>query len=204
MFGKLLNRFGKFLHWMFIIFIRSCFVATSLAPVFFVLSIGELERYFSLKDTDIEIGLCSFVTYLIISIVLWIACWFMLWLICFKITRTIPIDNINKKENELLSFLFIFLLPLVRGGESLFGNQLVTTIVCFLIIILAIADIGAYHFNPIIRLWGYRIYSIKVGDSDSILIAKSRRILKSMSDGRLKAVDIANGVYIHNWKRMRE
>ena len=194
--------FSKLLHWLFTISVRSFFVATSLSPVFLVLAIGDLERYCKYKGTKNEIELYCFMIYFVISIVLWISCWFMLWMICKKDTTPIPIDNLNRKDNEILSFLFIFILPLVKGSDSLLGNEPVTTFICFLILIFAIADIGAYHFNPIIRLWGYHIYSIKVGNRDSMLIAKSRRMLRSRPEGKLKVVNIANGVYIHHSKIM--
>lgn len=204
MFGKLLHRMVIILNWIVVILIRSFFVSTSLAPVFLVLGIGELERYCKHKGTNDEIEIYSFIIYFSICIVQFILCRVMIALMQTKSTTPIPIDNLNRKDNEILSFLFIFILPLIGNISSLFDKQPIATTTCFIILIFAIADIGAYHFNPIIRLWGYHIYSVKIGNKDSILIARSRRILRSMPEREIKVVNISIGVYIHHWKVMKE
>ena len=191
--------FGRLLNWLFIIVIRSVFVATSLMPVFFLFGVSNLERNCRIENTPNH-----YIVYFSISLLLFILCGIILFLAGRKDITPMPIDEINWKDSDLLAFLFIFLLPIISNDKSPFETQLWTTIICLTIIILAMADFGTYHFNPTLRLFCYRIYSFKVGEKDCILIAKSNYILRSMPGVKLPMTNIGSSIYIHNSKKMKK
>ena len=188
--------FGRLLNWLFIIFIRFLFMATSLMPVFFLFGVSNLERNCRIENTPDH-----YIVYFSISLFLYILCWIILFFALRSDTTPMPIDEINWKDSDLLAFLFIFLLPIISSDKSPFETQLCTTIICLIIIILAMADFGTYHFNPTLRLFGYRIYSFKVGEKDCILIAKSNYILRSIPGAKLPMTNIGSSLYIHNSKK---
>lgn len=190
---------GRWVNRLFIIFIRFLFVATSLMPVSFLFGVSNLERNCRIENTPDH-----YIVYFSISLLLFILCGTILFLAGRKDTTPMPIDEINWKDSDLLAFLFIFLLPIISSDKLPFENQLWTTIICFIIIILAMADFGAYHFNPTLRLFCYRIYSFKVGKKNCILIAKSNHILRSMPGAKLPMTNIGSSLYIHNSKKMRK
>ena len=185
--------FSRFIRWITRCFIRSLLVFTSFSPVVFIFGISQWERDHSFK---------CFMLYLAISILMIFGCLGILKLAEKKSPKgSIHIKELEHKGGDILAYLFILLLPFIRSDNSSFGSQALTTIACILIIILTMADIGVYHFNPSMRIWGYRIYSIKIKDVNGILIAKTKDILYS-SDKNLNVVTIAivHNVYIHTEK----
>lgn len=190
---------GRALNWLFIILIRFLFVATSLMPVFFLFGVSNLERNCRIENTPDH-----YIVYFLISFFLFLLCGIILYLAGRKDTTPMPIDEIDWKDSDLLAFLFIFLLPIISNDKSPFETQLWTTIICFTIIILAMADFGTFYFNPTLRLFRYRIYSFKVDEKDCILIAKSNYILRSIPGAKLPMTNIGSSIYIHNSKKMRK
>ena len=188
---------SKFSRWITSLLYRSLFVVTSFSPVVFTLSVSQFESQLNsnqpsnwyiltLSISLFMIGLCGLMLIFIVR--------------CFH-KGNINIQSVDRKDGDILTYLFVFLIPFISSDNSLFGSQILTTTVCAIIIILAIADIGAYHYNPVLRLFRYHIYSINVDGNTGILIAKTKNRLYG-NNIRLNVVSIANSIYIHNERKM--
>lgn len=185
--------FSRFIRWIVKCFIRSFLVFTSFSPVVLIFGISQWERNHSFK---------CFILYFTISVLMIFGCLGILKLAEKKsLKASIHIKELESKGGDILAYLFILLLPFIRSDNSSFGSQPLTTIACIFIIIFAMADVGAYHFNPLMRILRYRIYSIKIEDVNGILIAKTKDILYGSDiDLNVVTISIAHNVYIHTEK----
>ena len=88
---------------------------------------------------------------------------------------TIYISELERKDQELLTFLFIYLLPFIRSTNFSFDDEWLTSAYVLAVIIIAITHTGAFHFNPVMHLvFGYRFYSVRNREGVSnLLISKS-------------------------------
>ena len=74
----------------------------------------------------------------------------------------IYIQEFERKDQEVLTFLFIYLLPFIRSGGSTFASEPITSGYVLIIIIIALVHARAFHFNPVMRLlFRYRFYAVK-------------------------------------------
>ena len=108
--------------------------------------------------------------------------------------HTISIDEFERKDHEMLAFLFIYLLPFIRSGNSTFITDWLTGICILVIIGFAIAHAGALHFNPVMGLWGYHFYAIKNPFGASNLLISRKDLLNLDKD--IQTVQLASNVYL--------
>lgn len=188
---------SKFSRWITSLLSRSLFVVTSFSPVVFTLSVSQFESQLSSNKQSYWYLLTFSISLFMIGL-----CWLMLkYIERYFHKGNINIQTVDRRDGDILTYLFVFLIPFIRSNNSLFGSQILTTTVCAIIIILAIADIGAYHYNPVLRIFRYRIYSVNIDGNSGILIAKTDNILYG-NNIRLNVVSIANSIYIHNEGKM--
>ena len=168
------------------IFAKSLLVLTSLSPVFLVLAASEMGRG----------ELLTSLGWLIATFVLVGMCRGMLGFAAKKLAiGPFHVKEFERKDQEALTFLFIYLLPFIRSGGPTFANEPLTSIVALAIIVFALADAGAFHFNPVMSLiFRYRFYAIKnVHGVPNLLI--SREVLRR-TDILVPTVKLANNVYL--------
>ena len=98
-----------------------------------------------------------------VAFILVVLCWALLKYAAKKAQKHLfYIKEFERKDQEVLTFLFIYLLPFVLSGNSTFASEWLTSIYILIIIIIAIAQVDAFHFNPVMRLLlGYRFYAAK-------------------------------------------
>ena len=124
---------------------------------------------------------------------------FVLFLACigiFKIAKsrspgeTVEFKEFERKDQEVLTFILITMLPIMRSSnESIVGNPLVTILVAA-IITVTLLQARAYHFNPLIRLLGYRCYSVRTMlDTPILLICKKDLRLPGKVANMVKLTD---------------
>jgi len=140
-------------------------VATSLAPIFLTLWFVELS-----KDWQWNQGW----PYLLAAAALT--------LLCFALIRqsvspneldplNVRVKAVKTADKEIVGFLLVYLLPLI--------NQSQTTISVPVLIFIAIVfffivyNSHAYHFNPLLGLFGYHFYEVTIeGDITYVLITR--------------------------------
>ena len=169
------------------IYAKILLVSTSLSPVFLVVVVNQFERG---KPWTSWIG------WLITALILVGLCWGLLETVAKRAPRALlDVKEFERKDQEMLTFLFIYLLPFIRSGSSTFASEPFTSIFTLTIIILALAHAGAFHFNPIMRLLGYRFYAFKTPYGVSNLLISRKVLWRPNQIGT--TVKIANNVYLH-------
>lgn len=186
MFSRATNYISSFL-------VKTTLVLTSFAPVVFIFGISKAEYLCSWEPF---ITFSVFVSSIMIGI-----CGLILFLLGYSPKKGIKIIELEHRGGDLVAYIYLLLLPFIRDSEASFGNLPLTTIACISILVLAITNIGLYYFNPIIRLFGYRVYSIKFGEKgrEGTLIAKTKYALNSIDIGfyKTRVVSHIHSIYLY-------
>lgn len=173
------------------IVIKFLLVSTSLSPVFLIVVVNQLERGKSWT---------SWIGWLIAALILVGLCWRLLGSVAKRAPRALlDVKEFERKDQEMLTFLFIYLLPFIRTGSSTFASEPFTSIFTLAAIILALAQAGAFHFNPVMFVLGYRFYAIKNPRGVSNLLISKGILWRPDQIG--STVQIANNVYLQMRKR---
>ena len=159
-------------------------VATSLAPVFFVLAFKYIGKCFWKVGVfvAIVIGL-----YLIGKIMM------------SYISRTgepfrLHIKEFNRKDQGTLAFLLIYILPIIRYPDAAFSAEWPMIFAAFLIIVLTIVDVGAYNCNLLIRFCGYSFFEVRDKDGLPCLLLTKKKHLNP--DEEIIMTEISRDVFV--------
>ena len=160
--------------------------STSLCPVLFIVGVNQFERCKSVK---------SGVPWLVTALVLIILCWWLLRHFSKKAGKhLLHICEFERKDHEMLAFLFIYILPFIRSGAAMFASEWITSVCLLIILSFAITHARAFHFNPIMGFFGYRFYSIKDSQGVSKLLISKENIQRV--DKKVKIVQLTSDVYL--------
>ena len=128
--------------------------------------------------------------------------------ICWKIVKyksttgetfRIYIKEHERRDQGILAFMFIYILPLVRSSDSALLSNWTLTIIVFMIIALVIVDVGAYNINPIMRFCGYRVYEIKNRNGIKRLLITRRNSLEH--EAEIQTREISHDVHVEDGER---
>lgn len=163
-------------------------VLTSLSPVLGSVAVNQFERG---KPWTLS--------------ALWLGMAVLLAIICYGVlkyaennaqTHTLEIKEFERKDQEVLTFLFIYLLPFIRSEGSTFASEWLTSIYVLLVLGISIVQSGAFHFNPTMRLlFGYRFYAVKDCHGVAFLLI-SKKNMKRPGE-TLRTVGLAENVHLH-------
>ena len=170
-------------------FLAKCLlVSTSLSPVLGAVAISQFERCEPWT---------SWARWFLAAIVLVALCWALLKYAAKKAQKHLfYIKEFESKDQEILTFLFIYLLPFVRSENSTFASEWLTSAYILIIIIVAIAQAGAFHFNPVMRLlFGYRFYAAKDECGVSSLLISKVELRRPAR--RVQTVGLAWNIFLH-------
>ena len=169
------------------LFAKCLLVSTSLSPVLGAMALYQFER---------GEPWTSWICWLVVAVLLMIICWLLLrYMAQNGQKQSFEIREFERKDQELLAFLFIYLLPFVRSENATFASQWLTSVYILTIIILAIAHAGAFHFNPVMRLFGYRFYAVKNRHGMSNLLISKKDLRRHGEE--LRTVQLARDVFLH-------
>ena len=174
---------------MFNIIPKCILVSTSLSPVLLTMAVQEYER--EPRCLNWTIGILLALTLLLV-----VLCWLLMVYARSNLQiRDVNILSIERKDHEVLTFLFIYLLPLVRSGSANLLESWMTTTFVGIIIIYALAQADAYHFNPLMRLvFQQRFYAVNTSEGQSDLVISKKRL--HSAEKRIQAVEIAPNVFL--------
>ncbi len=148
-------------------------VATSLAPVlgaFGIISYGERE--------SLVPALCWFLSALLLVIL----CLLLIWFSRVHIEReTLSLASIRNTDKATLTFLLVYLLPLVTK-DAVPGSSAATTVYVFVIIAWAVYHSNAFYFNPLLGLFGYHFYQVTTRDGMEHVLLSTRTIRNPNQD----------------------
>jgi len=137
----MLNKFAKIM-----------LVATSLAPV-----LGAFGMISYSSNHSIWLAARWF---LCAALLLFI-CWLILQYVTERGEKEpLTIRSFRNVDREVLTFLLIYLLPLI-AKDSLPEFQISVSIYVFLIITWAVYHSNAFFFNPLLGLLGYHFYAVE-------------------------------------------
>lgn len=184
---------------------RFILIASSFCPVFIIFGIIE---FFNINDTKklnedlintnevlIERTFTVPIVCGAIAVLLFVLCIFVLKQAKRGIrTSEFRITKFSYRDTGMLSFVFVYLFPLIRTSPSLSDLQYIMHAVVYVIIILIMVDVGTYQYNPIIRLLGYRFYMVVDCDGLDRLLLSKRKL--TISDHTISAKQIIDDVYI--------
>ena len=174
----MLNRRAKFL-----------LVATSLSPVLGAVAVSQFEPGESWKSWE----WCLVV---VLALVLPGLCWPLLMYAKKNAPKQLfYIKEFERKDQEMLVFLFIYLLPFIRSPNPTFASEPLTSVYVLAIIIIAIAYADAFHFNPVMRVFGYRFYAAKDRYGISNLLISKRDLRRPGEE--VPTVRLAWNVYLY-------
>lgn len=167
---------------------KTILVATSLSPVLGAVAVTEFER---------GQAWTSWIGWLIVALVLIGVCWFMLRYASDRAENSLLyIEDFERKDQETIVFLFIYLLPFMRSSNAAFATDWLTSAYVLGIIIVTIAHVGAFHFNPVMRLlFAYRFYSVRNREGLSLILISKSDIRRNRKE--VQTVRIARNVYLH-------
>ena len=168
--------------------VKSLLVSTSLSPVLGTVAVNQFERG---KPWTVWIW------WLALAIFLAFLCRVVLKVAEKKAQRhVLYVENFERKDQEVLTFLFIYLLPFIQSGDSTLASEWLTSLYVSLIVVIAIAQSGAFHFNPTMRLlFGYRFYAVKTRHAVSNLLISKKNLRRPGKE--LQTVGLAQDVYLH-------
>lgn len=169
-------------------FLSKCLlVATSLSPVLGAVAVNRLEHGLPWSQWG---------GWLAVAILLVALCRLMLW---YGETNaelhTLYIDDYQRTDSEMVTFLFIYMLPFVRTETVVFSITSLTTVYILTIITCALAYANAFHFNPAMRALGYRFYAIKNRSGVSQLLISKSELRRAKIE--VPTVRLARNVHLH-------
>ena len=170
---------------MLIHYAKILLASTALSPALGAVAIIQFENGQPWTD---------WATCLMIGILLALLCQYILRYAAKKAQKHIlSITEFDCKDQEMLVFLFVYMLPFLRA-ETLVSGWIMNLYI-MVIIIPAIVFAGAFHFNPVMRLWGYRFYAVKSRRGTTKLLI-SKKDLRHSGD-EVQTVRLAPDVYLY-------
>ena len=182
-----------------------CLLAlTSLAPVLGALFLSSLDQNKPWKDGLHYLMVAFFsepwkngLHYLIIALLLFILCWLLLDKYASRELEIEPlqIKEFDRRDVEMLTFLLIYLLPFIQSADPLFARGWLTNIYVISVITLVFVDVGAFQFNPMMRLVGYRFYIMKNQEGISYLLISKEPLNETGIE--VPVVRISHDIYLY-------
>ena len=147
--------------------IKYLLVTTSIAPVIFVYWLVGILRTGSYTKNYFL---------LIVLITLLFACKYLLSMAKNKLDiRPINVKSIKSADHNIISFLFVYLLPIFDFVKK---DDYYLWAFVIIIVFVVIINTNTYHFNPLLSLvFGYKFYEVATkSEMTFILITKKQLI----------------------------
>ena len=163
-------------------------VSTSLAPVLIAIAINQYEN---------DKPWTYWILWIIAAVVLICLCSFILnYLVNNAQKCKLFIKEFEPKNHEVLTFLFIYLLPFLRLDSSIVFCNWLSTIYIYAVIIFALVITGSFHFNPVMRiLFRYRFYAVKDQLGVTNLLISKKDL--NRPNVKINTVLLAPNVFLH-------
>lgn len=163
-------------------FAKSLLVTTSLSPVFLAIAIRQLER------GESWVASCPWI---LAALILPIACWGLLKESKRIVqSRPLTITSIERNDQQMIGFLFVYLLPFIWSDKVIFGGQALTVVYAVVVTVIAIANASAFHFNPVLRALGFHFYTTKNEEGTTTLLISDVEIRRP--GGSIDAISLSS------------
>ncbi len=158
-------------------------VATSLSPIlltyWFIEQVKIYDSNCSVFENFIENVSVGYGLFLF-TIVLVIICLFIIRLARKQLeSLPIEIEEIKTADNESISFILVYLLPLASGITDKFNLPILIFVAILFFFIVMTSN--SYHFNPLLNFFGYHFYEVKVQGGINYILLSKKNITNSKS-----------------------
>jgi len=172
----MLSKFAKFL-----------LVSTSLSPILGAVAIKQIAN---------QQPYARWIWWLVAAILLVLLCRAMLKYAEKNIQRnSLKITEFERNDQEALAFLIAYMLPLVSSDSMVFDDEWMVGTYTLVILFVVIVHVGAFHFNPVMGLFGYHFYTIKDQNKISNLLISKKELHKPGID--VETVSLSYHIYLH-------
>lgn len=154
--------------------LRALLAATALSPVLLTWAYVLYKSTGSVFSASLPVvGAC----------VLVLVCWGLIRAAASTLADVAPFDSVSVKpaDNDLVTFVLTYLLPLVGQGNSSVDMPAIAFAVALLFLI--VLSTHAYHTNPLLALMGYHFYEIESSNGVTYSVI-SKRSISSAKDVR--------------------
>ncbi len=106
-------------------------------------------------------------------------------------SQTETVSQCRRNDTEAMTYVLSYLVPFV-GGVIKGGEAAVAFAFFFLVIGILYANSNLVHINPMLNLFGYRIYEAKVGGDSYVLVSRKR----VLADEKVDVVRIGDEIFL--------
>ncbi len=152
-------------------------VSTALAPICLTLWFVEISKAWQSTlpwsdniATHWQVGS----GYLLATLILSGLCYGLVWLSASHYglePLPVQINSVKTADNEIVGFLLVYLLPLINQSQDTISLPVLLFVA--VIFFLIVYNSHAYHFNPLLGLFGYHFFEVTIeGDITYVLITR--------------------------------
>jgi len=143
-------------------------VLTAFAPVLFTYAFVAYRQRAPLETVVSVAGA---------AVLLALICWLVLSIAKSKLPTFAPFRAVSMKpaDGELLTYVIAYLLPLVNVGATNIDWWVLGFVMAFLVGIAWATH--AYHFNPLLAVFGYHFYEVASDDGVTYVMLSDRDLV---------------------------
>lgn len=104
----------------------------------------------------------------------------------------ISVEGHQRKDGEAMSYILTYLVPFVVIPSDGW-QKMVSLGVFFAVLALLYINTNMIHVNPMLNIFGYRIYEVKLADGSVHALITKRRVLRGTD---IKAIEIDEDIYM--------
>lgn len=152
-------------------------VATSLAPIFLTYWVVGLCAAFK----EVNASVCpsskwiyTDIWYLVATVALVLCCHLLL-RYSHRTIEVIPVNivEVSSADKESIGFILVYLLPLAQETTPYSLPVIIFVAIIFFFVVLSS---NSYHFNPLLTIFGYHFYDVKVDGGLSYVLLTKRNV----------------------------
>lgn len=98
----------------------------------------------------------------------------------------------QRKDGEAMSYILTYLVPFVALPSDGW-EKLVSLLVFFLVLALLYINSNMIHVNPMLNIFGYRIYELSMDDGAIHALITRRRVIRG---SEIKVIEIDEDIYL--------
>lgn len=154
----MLSKFAKFL-----------LVSTACAPVLFTYAFLEY----------LQKGVSStFISLIVATVLLTLICYFVIVAAKTQLGRiSFTVSQVKSADSETVGFVLVYLLPLINTTDVAINTPVLIFVLCLFGVVVWTTN--AYHFNPLLGLFGFHFYEATSSQNVVFLLISQRDIRRT-------------------------
>lgn len=172
------------------------FFISSYIPLLIIICINAKSASFTVYSHTIDI---FWVIFGVNSVLIVTSIMFLFWFLHYRrvTNRKIEIVKVENKTSETLSYILPYIVAFYQVDFSQINNILIFLIMFFTIFAVYVNS-NLLAVNPILAMWGYKIFIVDTTKQKIFLISKNNI---SLHDKELRAKPVCCNIYIEKGVR---